>query len=202
MTTDVEAAYADARSFDAHRSNMRIHGGLFDEHYEQLGFVLATEGGAAPLQSLRILVLTEDYCIDSVLNLPLVARLSEASPGSELRIASRDEHSDLAARFPGRGGVSRLPTVIFLGAPQQVLGYWSERSQVDHAWMERFGASDPMPELVLERGRPTPELAEWMERRMKAQAPVYRAHGWRFVRDELVATAFGGPGQHRPTLTT
>lgn len=202
MAMDMEATYRHARPFDVYRSMVRVHGDLFSEHYNMLDFVVKSERGASPLGSARILMLTEDYCIDSVLNVPLVARLSEASPGSELRIASRDEHAELASRFPGRGGVSRLPTVIFLGAPGQALGYWSERSQADHAWMEQFLASDPMPEFALHRGLPTPELSAWMRRRMEAQAPAYRARGWRSVRDELVATLSSAPadaGFFRPT---
>ena len=185
MPRDVEQAYADGLPLEGYRTRMRVHIRAFSDQYERLAFVREEQTGQAPLGTCRILILTEDYCIDSLLNVPLIARLVEASPGAQLRIASRDAHAELAGCFPGRDGVSRLPTVIILGRSGQVLGYWSERSKRDHAWMKGFVARDPMPELTLNDGRPTPTLANWMERRLASQRPFFETHSWRDVRDEL-----------------
>ena len=189
MSNDVEQVYRDGLTFEDHRARMRVHVHAFNDLYERLAFVREHETGKAPLVTSRILILTEDYCIDSVLNVPLIARLAEASPGVELRIAGRDSHGELAGYFPGRGGTSRLPTVIFLGRPKQVLGYWSERSKSDHAWMATFLARDPMPTLILDDGRPTPTVADWMERRLASQRPFFETRSWRDARDELRAIA-------------
>jgi Thioredoxin len=189
MSGDVERCCASALTFEKYRAQLRIHVSAFNEHYERLAFVLDEERGKAPVGNSRILILTEEYCIDSVLNVPLIARLVEASPDAALRITRRDEHLKLAARFPGRGGTSRLPTVIFLGRSRQVLGYWSERAECAHRWMGTFVAQDPMPELILEDGQPTPRLAPWMDRRFSSQRVIFEAQGWRSVRDELHALA-------------
>ena len=185
MSKDVEQTYRDGLGFEAYRAHLRVHARAFSDVYEGLAFVCEEEAGNAPFERCRILVLTEDYCIDSVLNVPLIARLTEASPDAELRIAGRDAHAVLAECFPGRGGVSRLPTAIFLGRSGQVLGYWSERSKHDHEWMATFLERDPMPQIVLDAGTPVPALADWMERRLRSQWPVFRTHSWRAARDEL-----------------
>jgi len=189
MSGDVETCYAGALTFEKYRAQLRTHVCEFNEHYERLAFVLEEERGKAPLGNSRILILTEEYCIDSVLNVPLIARLVEASPDAAVRITRRDEHLKLAARFPGRGDASRLPTVIFLGRSRQLLGYWSERAECAHRWMETFVAQDPMPELIIEEGQPTPELGAWMARRFSSQRLIFEAQGWRNVRDELHALA-------------
>lgn len=200
MSGDVEQAYRGGLAFETYRARMRVHVRAFNDLYERLAFVKEHEAGQAPLGDCRILILTEDYCVDSLLNVPLIARLAEASPGAELRITSRDEYAMLARCFPGRGGMSRLPTVIFLRGPMQVLGYWSERSKSDDAWMATFQARDPIPALTLDNGQPTGALADWMERRLAAQRPFFETQSWRDVRNELHAIASADSlGIHEPT---
>ncbi len=189
MSAEIERIYQNGLSFAEYYQNVSTHAGAFREHYERLGFVPREEKTKSPVGTARILVLTEDYCIDSVLNVPLIARLVEASPGSELRLAKRNHHLDTASRFPGRGGVSRLPTVILLGQSGGILGFWSERSKKDHQWMADFSSRDPMPELKLDDGQPTPLLAEWMARRFAAQRIFFQTESWKSVRDELHSLA-------------
>lgn len=189
MKDQILEAYAGAWSFEEYRAQMRVHAQTFNRVYERLHFVLDIEAGLAPLGSSRLFILTEDFCIDSVLNTPLIARLVEASPEAELRVASRDMHQPLANNFLGRDGASRLPTVICMDCDGNVTGYWTERSRPDQQWMEAFLAQDPIPEIVLEDGFPARELSEWMERRLAAQLPFLESTSWRFVRDELAALA-------------
>lgn len=189
MSGELETCFASAMPFNAYRAQLTVHRDAFNEHYVRLEFMLDVEKTTAPLGNSRILILTEEYCVDSVLNVPLVARLVEASPRAALRIARRDENLNLASCFPGRGGVSRLPTVIFLGSPGQPVRYWSERAKEAHRWMGSFLASDPMPELSIEEGQPAPGLAAWMKRRYSSQKVVFLDQGWRDARDELSALA-------------
>lgn len=189
MSGDIEEIYRLGVAFEDYRARMRVHARAFNDVYMRLAFVRDHEIGKAPLGTCRIFILTEEYCIDNVLNVPLIARLAEASPQAELRVASRDAHAEVASHFPGRGGDSRLPTVIFLNRPGQVLGYWSERSNSDQAWMTAFLARDPIPPLILDDGRPTRALSDWMERRLAAQLPFFETRSWRDARDELSAVA-------------
>ncbi len=177
MPVKVGQIYARALGFEDYRAQLRVHASAFNHHYQQLAFVRQEEMTRAPLAAARILVLTEDYCIDSVLNVPLIARLVEASPGAELRVAHRDDHPDVAGCFLGRGGVSRLPTVIFVGQAGQALGYWSERSEHDQRWMTTYLAGDPIPDLIIENDHPAPVLADWMQRRFIRQQPLFEAQG-------------------------
>jgi hypothetical protein len=120
-----------------------------------------------------------------VLNLPLLARLSEASADVELRVASRNKHRTAADRFPGRGGLSRLPTVVLLDSDFDPIGYWSERSAADHGWMSSFTQKDPLPEITLEDTMPAGDFAPWLDRRLKGQLPIFLERNWKSVRGEL-----------------
>lgn len=191
MNDQIATVYGAARTFEDYRSDLQVHAAAFNKIYDRLQFVLDLAAEVAPFGENRLFILTEDFCVDSALSLPLIARLVEASPCAELRIASRNSHRQLASQFPGRGGVSRLPTVLFLDRQHNVRGYWSERSGQDQLWMNAFLAHDPMPEMIVRDGLPAPVLAAWMDRRLTAQIPFFEAMGWRFVRDELVAVANG-----------
>lgn len=191
MQNDVEQIFGSGISFADYRAQLRIHVRAFNDVYERLHFVRDVEAQNAPLGAARLLVLTEEFCIDSLLNLPLVARLVEASPGAKLRIARHDAHREFASRFPGPSGESKVPTILFLGPGGAVTGYWSERSAADRRWMAAFLEHAPIPEIVLEDGHPNAVLARWMERRLEAQLPFFEAESWHCVRDELAALAKG-----------
>lgn len=192
MRHDIVEVHARGMNFDTYRKDLRVHAEIFDSVYRHLEFVLKAEFARAPFGSSRILVLTEDFCIDSVLNLPLIARLAEASPNAHLSIVRRDGHQALALEFPGRDNVSRVPTVVFISSQGEVQGHWSERSGRDQEWMAAFVARNPIPPITLEDGHPTPILADWMKRRFDAQLPFLLSEGWSFVRDELSAIATSG----------
>lgn len=180
---------------DEHRNAMRVHRDAFHTHYERLGFLSGKLAAAPPLPAIEILVLTEDWCIDSVLNLPVLERLVEASPGASLRIADRSRHRALADRFPGRSGVSRVPTFIFLRGPDGIAGHWSERCRSARTWVEDFAAADPMPPLDFVDGAPSPSLAAWMARRFEAERQRFYDGVWREVAEEISARLALGSDQ-------
>ena len=189
MRQDLIDIHDRGMEFASYRDRLKVHADRFDLVYRQLDGVTRDERGNGPLGSSRILVLTEDFCIDSVLNVPLIARLQETSPAARVRFASRDAHQTIAREFPGRDGRSRVPTVIFLTERGFLQGYWSERSAPDHAWMADFLATDPIPPITLQDGYPAKVLAEWMTRRFEAQLPFFLDESWRSARDELAAIA-------------
>lgn len=200
MVSPIADIFAAGIDFAGYRGNLTVHAARFDEVYEKLEFVRHEEAKRAPLGSSRVLVLAEAFCIDAVLNIPLIARLAEASPESVLRFVSRDAHPALAAAHPGRDGQSRVPTVILLNSEGEEQGYWSERSARDHEWMAAFLARDPIPPITLDNGRPTALLADWMTRRFDGQFPFFVSGSWCCVRDELgdIASGIGNAAMREP----
>ena len=99
-------------------------------------------------EPLNVLVITEDWCGDSLAHLPVLFRLARES-GDQLhvRIFKRDEHKDLAAQFPMPTGRVAIPIVVFFDQGMHEVGKFLERPQVGHdemaAFMEGFFAHHP-----------------------------------------------------------
>jgi len=76
-------------------------------------------------EGLRLLVVSEDWCVDSAHTVPYVARLAAAA-GVELKILDRDVGAALMARHPTRDGRPATPTIVFIRNGRDV-GAWVER---------------------------------------------------------------------------
>lgn len=76
---------------------------------------------------LRVLVLTEEWCVDSTQFVPVITRLSREVPDMEIRVLKRDEHRDLASNYPRKDGYQAIPVFIFFDENMRELGYLVER---------------------------------------------------------------------------
>ncbi|MBX6342862.1 MAG: thioredoxin family protein, partial [Thermomicrobiaceae bacterium] len=105
MTATVSAAdrYTQGMTIDEYLAQMRTNRERFVENIERTRITDADRAvfGAEPV---RFLVITEDWCSDSAQFVPVVARLAREVPGVELRVLRRDEHRDLAERYPRKDG--------------------------------------------------------------------------------------------------
>ena len=142
-------------------------------------------GLVQPHGGVLTLVMTEDHCPDSVLNLSIVARLAEAVPGLELRVVYRDEYKSLADRYPTPDGYNHIPRVIFMTPAGEVLGVWHERSAAAHAFLAGYERDHPKPPL--EDGKKTPAFKTWFKERLAVQKQNYRQGMWRETVNELMA---------------
>lgn len=181
----IRAIYREGMRFPEYLAAVRANAERFQQIHRRFEFVTFDAGSSIFAPGTRVLVFCEPYCADCVINLPLIARLVDASPDTELRVVSRDEHQAVADRFPGRGGISRLPTVVLLDPEWRAFGYWSERARSDHEWMSSFTRSDPIPAITVANGLPTGDFAHWLERRFASQLPLFYEQHWKDVREEL-----------------
>lgn len=89
---------------------------------------------------LRVLVITEDWCGDSLAHLPVLFRLAQESGKLHVRVFKRDEHKDLAAQFPMSTGRVAIPIIVFFSGAMHERGRFLERPAIAHAEMETFMA--------------------------------------------------------------
>ena len=110
----------------------------------------AAERACALPAPLRLLVLSEDWCGDSVNTVPLMARLAEASGGRlELRLLGRDAHPELMDAH--LTGASRsIPVVMVLDADFRERGWWGPRPAPLQRWVLETGLSLPKEEKYRE----------------------------------------------------
>jgi len=101
---------------------------------------------------LRALAIAEDWCRDSVDNLPIVAALAEASGKLDLRVFTKAEHPELMALFLKEGKYESLPVFAFFDEDWRELGRFIERPDSvtelrARLKRERGGPDMPMSQL-------------------------------------------------------
>jgi len=109
----------------------------------------------------RILVLTEEWCTDCLMNLPILARLAEAAPTAELRLFIRKDWPALRTYFNDRD-IYSLPTVQIMDEHFAPLGVWVERPQAAHQALAEWKAAH----LEVERTRRRADLTSDQKREM------------------------------------
>ena len=77
-------------------------------------------------QVKHVLMLAENWCGDVHRNSPMIARIVEAMPGTELRVFFRDQNPDLTDCFLNNGYRS-IPIVAFFDKDWNEIGRWIER---------------------------------------------------------------------------
>lgn len=93
---------------------------------------------AAMPEPLHALVITEDWCGDSLAHLPVLFRLARESGKIAVHIFKRDEHRELAAQFPLPTGRVAIPIIVFYDGQMRERGRLLERPDIAHAEMDAF----------------------------------------------------------------
>ncbi len=97
----------------------------------------------------QLLVLSEDWCGDSINTLPAIARLTEAVPLLGLRVIGRDANPDLMSRH--LTGVARsIPVIIVLDKDYIERGWWGPRPRPLQQWVFEHGLALPKDERYRE----------------------------------------------------
>jgi hypothetical protein len=93
-------------------------------------------------QVRKILVLTEDGCRDSLMNLPIISKIVEASPHIEMRIFIRSEYPELT-QFFSQNGYNNIPLCWVMKADFSFCGAWVERPQSAYRMLEAWKNDHP-----------------------------------------------------------
>jgi hypothetical protein len=183
--SDEAQAFEAGMTFDYYMADLRVHRDDAIAHYARLAGIVDELRGNPPLPNIRVLAIAEDWCPDCVFNVPILARLVEASSEARLRIVRRPECKSVADRYRGRDDVSHVPTFIFLDDADGVIGHWSERCASSQLWFDTFTKDHPMPKLEIRDGIPGPILLSWMKLRIASERDRFYGGVWRGVLAEI-----------------
>ncbi|HZW04004.1 MAG TPA: thioredoxin family protein [Anaerolineaceae bacterium] len=96
------------------------------------------------------LAFTEDWCGDSLMNLPVLAQIARFAPGMDLRIFPRPAWPDLREHLTGRE-IRSIPVFAFLDETFREIGLWVERPRRANPLVRQWWQA--RPEAAEIRGR-------------------------------------------------
>lgn len=98
----------------------------------------------------HLLVLSEDWCGDSVNIVPIVAKLTESVSNMDMRILARDENLDIMDAHLTNGKSRSIPIVILLNPKFEECGWWGPRPRELQKWVVEIGMKMPKEERYKE----------------------------------------------------
>ncbi len=101
-------------------------------------------------QPLKMLIMTEEWCSDCLMNLPILVRIAEAAPHMQTRIFIRREWPQLRAYYTSQD-IPSIPVVTFLNESFQPVGSWIERPHAAHERLTAWKKAHPEVEQTRRR---------------------------------------------------
>lgn len=90
----------------------------------------------------KVVVMTETWCSDSLMNVPILAKIEEVCPKLEVRVFPRNQFEALNQFFI-HSGYPQIPVFWFMDEDFQPLGVWMERPTGADRKIKRWKADNP-----------------------------------------------------------
>ena len=161
-----QADWEKGLTMNALMAGMTVNQAAMQRRYQLVCLTAEEKSRLANLKTARrILVMTEEWCSDCLMNLPILVRLAESAPATEIRFFIRKDWPDLRAYFNERD-IYSLPTVQIMDDQFAPLGVWVERPQTAHQRLAQWKADHP----EVERTRRRADLTSDQKREMLREA--------------------------------
>jgi len=158
-------------------SGMTVNRDLLQRRYSALDLSEAEKLRLGALTVPRkLLVMTEEWCSDCMMNLPILARLAESSEKIEIRFFVRKDWPQLRAYFNSRD-IFSLPTLQIMDEALNPLGTWVERPQAAHQSLAAWKEAHPEVEHTRRRADLTSEEKRELLREINEQL-VHEMEEW------------------------
>ena len=187
MTADRDR-FAQGLTYDAYKAQMTRNRDRLEQNEGKVDLRTEDVGAFRDLpQTLNVFVLAEDWCGDVLANLPVLARLAQASGKLDLRIFLRDQNDDLMQRYLNRGQFKSIPVFAFFDQDFREIGHWIERpaSVTDLRAKRRLDIFKQHPEFG-SPDAPVDLLSEETRARLQAEIQKMRDETTRFANAEVV----------------
>ena len=125
----VDAAYfAQGITYEAFKASMTRNREQLEANERAVALDSADVAAFRALRRpLHVVAIAEDWCGDVVANLPVLARLAEASGKLDLRVFDKSKHPELIARYKKEGTFESIPVFVFFDEAFREVGVWIER---------------------------------------------------------------------------
>lgn len=92
----------------------------------------------------KVLVISEDWCGDAMMNLPILKRISE-SLQLEVRVFHRDEDTNLIDQYLTNGTARSIPIFIFMNDQFEQVSVWGPRAREAQEFVTQLRAEKLSP---------------------------------------------------------
>jgi Thioredoxin len=124
---------------------------LWDALYKRAAVpILIRERADKLRRKWHLLVISEDWCGDSLNTLPVVARLTDAVSSIDMRIIGRDANPDLMNAHLTGGKSKSIPAIMVLDEDYIEHGWWGPRPGPLQEWVTLHGLAQPKDERYRE----------------------------------------------------
>ncbi|NWO13342.1 thioredoxin family protein [Virgibacillus sp.] len=96
-------------------------------------------------KQLKVIVLTEDWCGDAMLNIPILLKLAEAT-NMDVRILYRDQNLELMDQYLTNETSRSIPIFIFIDANGNEKATWGPRAKSIQDFVDKAQAKLPNKE--------------------------------------------------------
>jgi hypothetical protein len=120
--------YDKALTYTQYVSQLGENLALHQLHYSKAEVPAQLKNMISKLNAMRVLVITETWCGDSLALVPLIRKLIEINQNWEIKVILRDENPDLIDRFL-TNGARAIPIFLFLDANGELMFRWGPRPQ-------------------------------------------------------------------------
>ncbi|MHA6252311.1 thioredoxin family protein [Oceanobacillus sp. CAU 1775] len=96
-------------------------------------------------KNLRAIVLTEDWCGDAMLNIPILLKIADKG-NINVRMLLRDENLELMDQYLTNGKSRAIPIIIFIDENGKEVGKWGPRAASIQEFVDESRANLPPAE--------------------------------------------------------
>ncbi|WP_044023061.1 thioredoxin family protein [Bacillus sp. SG-1] len=128
---DLKQWFEKGRTPQEYIDSMETHQENFKKVYQHFSIPENEKGNLEELasQKLNVIVLSEDWCGDAMVNLPILLKVAEAAD-MKVRILNRDENLELMDQYLTNGTSRSIPIFIFLDKSFDEQAVWGPRAPV------------------------------------------------------------------------
>ncbi|MBU9722768.1 MULTISPECIES: thioredoxin family protein [Bacillaceae] len=98
-----------------------------------------------PISGVKVIVLTEDWCGDAMVNIPILLHIAEET-NIDVRFILRDSNLELMDQYLTNGTARSIPIFIFIDEVGNELAVWGPRAPKVQQQVDELKAQLPSPE--------------------------------------------------------
>lgn len=123
---DLKQYYEQAITAKEYISKMETHQYNLQHVYDNFEIENKSDLDELKDKNLRILVITEDWCGDAMVNMPILLHIAKEID-AEVKVVYRDKNLELMDQYLTNGGRS-IPIFIFMNENYEEVGVWGPRA--------------------------------------------------------------------------